>query len=229
MAGILSGLVAMLAAGTMICANMVELSAPQNDPDGFLFLCNRERLVSETYVPELRKAGVPGQLQQMRTEASFALEAMFDACKRETGQQMIAVSGYRSYAKQERIYQRKLRSVRGNAAKADEYVARPGASEHQTGLSMDVGLAGRVNLTERFGTTVCGKWLKENCARFGFIIRYDKGWEEITGYEYEPWHVRYVGPGYSMEITEFGAPFESWLGLHSRDVLVELITEDHDK
>ena len=73
-------------------------------------------------------------------------------------------------------------------------VANPGFSEHQTGLAMDISsLSANRDLTEEFGETIEGKWLKENAHLFGFILRYPKGKESITGYQYEPWHFRYVG------------------------------------
>lgn len=120
------------------------------------------------------------------------------------------MSGYRSYDKQSAIYSNKLKRV-GSQAKADEYVARPGASEHQTGMAMDVGQVQASSLTEAFGKTVGGKWLRENCWRFGFILRYGEGWEAVTGYKYEPWHVRYVGIEVSTQLHENPMPFETWL------------------
>ena len=99
----------------------------------------------------------------------------------------------------------------GSKAKADEYVARPGASEHQLGLAMDVGQKSKVNLTASFGSTKGGKWVRENCWRFGFILRYDEGWEDVTGYNFEPWHVRYVGLEAAAELHENPMPFETYL------------------
>jgi D-alanyl-D-alanine carboxypeptidase len=73
-------------------------------------------------------------------------------------------------------------------------VAIPGSSEHQSGLAMDIASKSTdLNLTEGFAETIEGKWLAENAHRFGFILRYPKGKEAITNYEYEPWHFRYVG------------------------------------
>ena len=194
MASLLETLAALATAGTMMISSSLDAAAPQNDVDGFLFLQNRQWLASRAYEPETVTADVPGQIRQMRQEAALALEEMFDACKKDIGITLKAVSGYRSYARQETIYNNKLERVHGSVEKADEYVARPGASEHQTGLVMDVGQkSDKVNLTGGFGATKGGKWVAEHCWEYGFIIRYQKGWEEITGYEYEPWHVRYVG------------------------------------
>lgn len=75
-----------------------------------------------------------------------------------------------------------------------KYVALPGQSEHQLGLALDVtSISAGLKLTGDFGDKIEGKWLKENAHRFGFIMRYPRGKESLTGYEYDPWHIRYVG------------------------------------
>ncbi len=115
----------------------------------------------------------------------------------------------------------------GSKEKADEYVARPGASEHQLALAMDVGQeSDKVNLTSSFGRTKGGKWVRENCWRFGFILRYDEGWEEITGYSYEPWHVRYVGKENAQRIYEANVPLETYLQAWRAEKLIEIVAED---
>lgn len=107
---------------------------------------------------------------------------------------------------------------------ADVYVARPGASEHQTGLVMDVGQkSDKVNLTGGFGATKGGKWVAEHCWEYGFIIRYQKGWEEITGYEYEPWHVRYVGKENARRIHEQEMPLEEYLQIVRNERLLGIV------
>ena len=119
--------------------------------------------------------------------------------------------------------------MHGSVEKADEYVARPGASEHQTGLVMDVGQkSDKVNLTGGFGATKGGKWVAEHCWEYGFIIRYQKGWEEITGYEYEPWHVRYVGKAYAKAIFESGEPMEIYVSAHRLAVYEFLIKQTNE-
>ena len=160
----------------------------------------------------------------MAEAAALALEEMFDACKKDIGITLKAVSGYRSYARQETIYNNKLERVHGSVEKADEYVARPGASEHQTGLVMDVGQkSDKVNLTGGFGATKGGKWVAEHCWEYGFIIRYQKGWEEITGYEYEPWHVRYVGKENARRIHEQEMPLEEYLQIVRNERLLGIV------
>ena len=212
----------MVAASTMV-SGAIYKAAPQNDINGKLFLVNREWMISEAYEPpDLEMSDVPGQVRRMRVEAAEALKEMFDACKEETGKQLISISGYRSYDRQNGIYKHKLRSVKGNVAKAQEYVAPPGASEHQLGVAMDVGQKHKIHLETSFKDTEGGKWCRENCWRFGFILRYDETWEEVTGYKYEPWHFRYVGKEYAKEIHEANVPLETWLIEHRLKVLKEL-------
>ena len=223
----LSRLLSLLAAGSMMISGTLNTAAPQHDVDGLLFLVNRQYTVSENYEPaDLEMSDVPGQVRRMRPAAAEALREMFRTCKEETGMQLLSISGFRSYAKQEGIYSRKLRSVKKNVAKAQEYVAPPGASEHQTGLAMDLGQKHKIHLEVSFGETQGGKWCRENCWRFGFILRYDEPWEEITGYKYEPWHFRYVGKEFAKEIHEANVLLETWLLEHRAEVLKKLVSED---
>ena len=222
-------ILSLLTAGSMMVSGALYAAAPQNDINGTLFLANRQWTVSEAYEPEdLEMSDVPGQVRRMRKEAAEALREMFTACKEETGMQLISISGYRSYAKQNSIYRRKLRSVKNNVAKAQEFVAPPGASEHQLGVAMDVGQKHKINLEISFAKTEGAKWCRKNCWRFGFILRYDEDWEKITGYKYEPWHFRYVGKEYAKEIHDANVPLETWLIGHRVKVLKELIGERDD-
>ena len=220
----LSRLLTLMTSATMMVSGAIYSAAPQHDPDGLLFLVNRQYTVSEAYEPgDLSMSDVPGQVRRMRPEAAAALREMFQACKEEEGVQLLSISGYRSYAKQEGIYKRKLRAVKHNVAKAQEYVAPPGASEHQTGMAMDIGQKHKIHLEVSFRDTQGGKWCRENCWRFGFILRYDEGWEEITGYQFEPWHFRYVGKEYAKEIHDANVPLETWLINHRVELLRELL------
>lgn len=217
-------LASLAAAGSMMFSAPVDTAAPQHDEQGLLFLINRQWRVSEYYVPETRAAKVTGQLRNMRDDAAGALEEMIAACKKETGATMVTVSGYRSYAKQNRLYQNKLKAVGGSEEKADEYVARPGASEHQLGLAMDVGQQGKTNLTDAFANTTCGQWVAENCWRYGFILRYQQGWEDVTGYMFEPWHVRYVGKENAARIHEANMPLETYLAQLRGETLLSIVS-----
>ena len=226
MADLLTQLCSLAAAGMMLLSSGLDAAAPQHDVDGTLFLINRQWRVSQNFVPEVVSAQVQGNVRQMRLDAAAALEEMFAVCREETGLNMVTISGYRSYKTQSNIYDRKLRNV-GSAAKADEYVARPGASEHQLGLAMDVNQRARESgLTSSFGNTVTGKWLRDNCWRFGFILRYQEGWEAVTGYNFEPWHVRYVGKEYAKAIYEMDVPLETFMLALRESVLMEIVAAE---
>lgn len=228
MSNVLEQLLSLAAAGSMMISNSLLAAAPQNDVDGLLFLQNRQWRVSRYFEPATLKANVPGQLQDMRADAAAALEEMFAACKAEIGVTLKAVSGYRSYQRQATIYQNKLDRVK-TKEKADQFVARPGASEHQLALAMDVGQkSDDVNLTSSFGRTRGGKWVAENCWRFGFILRYQEGWEDVTGYEYEPWHVRYVGLENARLIHEADMPLETYLLMLREEVLLGILLGEEE-
>lgn len=117
-------------------------------------------------------------------------------------------SGYRSYQEQVQLYTM-YASERG-IEEADRVSSRPGHSEHQTGLTFDV------NSTEfSFADTEEAKWLAEHCCEYGFIIRFPEGKEDKTGYEYEPWHIRYLGEEQAKAVTESGLCLEEYLGVTS--------------
>ncbi|GFI55891.1 putative carboxypeptidase YodJ [Clostridiales bacterium] len=140
-------------------------------------------------------------------EANAALQKMFSAAKAD-GITLEIVSGFRSYDRQTQLYNNYV--SRDGVAAADRYSARAGHSEHQTGLAFDLN-----SLEESFGETKEGKWLKEHCHEYGFIIRYPKEKEEITGYMYEPWHVRYLGEAVAKSVTESGLCLEEYLNVTS--------------
>ena len=220
----LQSMLSLTAAGILTVSSALNAAVPQHDAEGYLFLVNRQWTVSETYIPaSLREADVPGSVRRMRPEAAAALEEMFAACKEETGAVLISVSGYRSYASQKNIYARKLQSVHGDVARAQEYVAPPGTSEHNTGLAMDVGQKNKAHLNEKFRDTEGGAWCRENCWRFGFVLRYDEGWEEITGYSFEPWHFRYVGKDVARQIHDANVPLESWLPGYRTEIMLSVL------
>ena len=124
------------------------------------------------------------------------------------GVSLYIISGYRSFAQQKKLYDGYAAS-RG-VEEADRVSSRPGHSEHQTGLCMDI------NTTEfSFEGTKEAVWLEEHCAEYGFIIRFPKGKESITGYDYEPWHIRYVGVEAAKEIMSRGICLEEYLGVTS--------------
>ncbi|MGV3465523.1 MAG: M15 family metallopeptidase [Heyndrickxia sp.] len=127
----------------------------------------------------------------MRKAAATALEQMFSAAKKDNIL-LYAASGYRSYTRQKTLFDAEVANV--GQVKAAQAVAIPGESEHQTGLAMDI-TSQKENflLTEKFGEEKEGIWLRDHAHEFGFILRYPKDKENVTKYEYEPWHFRYVG------------------------------------
>ena len=179
---------------------------------GNLFLVNRDFAISSAYapkdlvIPQVKGGSVD---TRMRREAAEALEKMFQAAMEESAFQLYAVSGYRSYGKQRAIHNRKVSQVGKKAAL--RVSAPPGCSEHQLGLAMDLGCKDAMHLTESFGQTLEGIWVAQNCHRFGFIIRYKSEWEDVTGYAYEPWHIRYVGVEHAKRIHDLDIPFEYYV------------------
>lgn len=182
-----------------------------------LVLVNKNHALDSSYVPNdlvlLNVLGL-GRKQNttiyLRKEAATQLEKLFSAAKQEKSLVLLARSGYRSYQTQEELYRRYSKQY--GQEKADYFSARAGHSEHQTGLAIDV-TADSVNgeLITAFGETDEGIWLKENAHRFGYIIRYLKGRESETGYQYEPWHIRYVGEEVATEIYENNLILEEYL------------------
>ncbi|MBR5382537.1 MAG: M15 family metallopeptidase [Clostridia bacterium] len=197
---------------SMFSVNTANI-AEQMAPDGYLMLVNRQYRLPAAYEPEdLVKPNVrhtSGSIL-MRKDAAKALELLFAAAKEEAGLTLYAHSGYRSYSTQQAIFQRKINEVK-NIDKARLLVADPGASEHQLGLAMDVKGSQNGKLNAAFGKTKEGIWLAENAYRFGFIIRYKEEWTVITGYVYEPWHIRYVGVEHAAIIHELDIPFEEYI------------------
>lgn len=146
----------------------------------------------------------PGQLLY---ECSSAFEQM----KSDASAQGLSIwnaSGFRSYSLQESLYARY--SARDGKEAADRYSARPGHSEHQTGLAIDLN-----EISSSFAHTAEGKWIAENCHKYGFILRYLEEKEAQTGYMYEPWHIRYVGTDVATKIYESGLCLEEYYGITS--------------
>ncbi len=123
-----------------------------------------------------------------------------------SGYSMEIVSGFRSYETQAAIFDNYC-AIDGYEA-ASTYSAEPGHSEHQSGFAMDV-----TSLDESYGDTEEGMWLAEHCAEYGFIIRYPKGKSDITGYIYEPWHIRYLGKSTAKLVFDSGLTLEEFLGV----------------
>lgn len=183
------------------------------NPADLTVIVNKQRSLPADYIPsDLVEPNVPFpftekvEKRMMREEAAKALEELFAKAKQD-GIELYAVSGYRSYRTQKSLFDTYVKTQGVEHAAA--YSAVPGKSEHQTGLAMDVsGADAKTRLEEPFADTPEGKWLAAHCAEAGFIIRYLNGKEDITGYSYEPWHLRYVGKELAQEITSKGITLE---------------------
>jgi len=178
------------------------------NPENILALVNKENYLPSDYEPkDLVRPEVSFSFgdediekSYMRKEAATALAEMFNEAKSE-GMILYASSGYRSYVRQSAVFEQEVANV--GEEQAEQAVAIPGSSEHQSGLAMDITSEGqKFLLTEEFGEDKEGKWLMENAYKFGFILRYPKDKVDITQYEYEPWHYRYVGKDAAKLMTE---------------------------
>ena len=178
------------------------------NPTNHMVLVNKQFSLPDGYAPEdlIRPTVLFSFGEQdiekayLRNEAAKALETMFtEAIKQDI--HLFAVSGYRSFDRQRAVFDAEVSKY--GEEKAIQAVAIPGSSEHQTGLAMDISSqSANFELSEEFGETPEGKWAAENAHRFGFILRYPKGKEDITGYKFEPWHFRYVGKEAAAVIFE---------------------------
>lgn len=146
--------------------------------------------------------------------AQKAVNDMVAAAKSQ-GVTLSILSAYRSYSYQSTLYNNYVK--RDGKAAADRYSARPGHSEHQTGLAFDFGgTTTKHNFESSYADTKEGKWLAANAQKYGFILRYPKGKEHITGYMFEPWHFRYVGSGEAPKIKSTGKTLEEYLGVKGK-------------
>lgn len=172
------------------------------NPSSITVYVNKEYSIPKNYKPKKLvtpnitfNASSNDERTKMRPEAAKAIEKLFAAANSK-GLNLVGVSGYRSYTRQYEIFTRNL--VTRGKAHTLMYSAVPGTSEHQTGLAMDCSTqALNFDLKDTFINTSEGKWLAKNAYKYGFTVRYPKDKAEITGYAYEPWHIRYVGRGLS--------------------------------
>lgn len=193
-------------------------------PDSLTVLINKDFSLPADYVPaDLTIPDIPfsftsySEKKMMREEAAAALEALFEAASKE-GLNLYGVSGYRSYQRQLAIYNKNI--AENGAEHTSQYSAMAGYSEHQSGLAIDVStisINNRLDVT--FGGTPEGRWLAEHCYEYGYIIRYPEGKSDITGYAYEPWHIRYVGKELARELTENNLTFEEYYGYVPSDAV----------
>lgn len=216
-----------LAAGTAVPAPTLSPSPPPpfdttqyslDDPTSLWVVINKLRGTNPPGYEPPDLVTVPityaNYNNQLRAEAAAALGEMEAAFFAETGSHFQAQSAYRPYGEQAGIYEGWVASLGQEAA--DLTSARPGFSEHQTGWAVDINSipSDPCNLEPCFGETPTAQWLKANSWKYGFIVRYPEGKTPITGYEYEPWHMRYVGLDLAAEMQETGIDtLEEFFGL----------------
>lgn len=169
--------------------------------DGITYV-NEILIANKTY--GLPESYAPGDLAG---EVKQAFDVLQKAAAKE-GLNLYISSGYRSYTRQENIYNNYVKQ--DGKDKADTYSARAGYSEHQTGLCFDLN-----TIDDSFANTPESKWLEKHAQEYGFIIRYPKGKENVTGYQYEPWHLRYLGTELAERVYESGLCLEEYLGISS--------------
>lgn len=181
------------------------------DINSLLVVANKAHKLPEGYEPsdlvDANAYGGRGTIAPyMRQEAAEALGQMTSAAQ-EDGVYLMFSSAYRSESYQSQLYYGYVNSY--GVERADRISARPGYSDHQTGLALDFIENGPADLRTEFEDTASGKWLKDHAHEYGFIMRYPKDKETITGYNYEPWHFRYIGVDYATAIYNVD-PFYSF-------------------
>ncbi|HTE21452.1 MAG TPA: M15 family metallopeptidase [Candidatus Limnocylindria bacterium] len=187
-----------------------------NQAGSLWWVVNKKRPLPAGYAPsDLTTANIPvrtgGDESKVSKKVVPDLEALVTAAKKEK-LNLLLVSGYRSYSLQVMVYDQNVRQL--GQAEADKVSAKPGTSEHQTGLALDLGAASRTcELEECFGATPEGKWIAAHAHQYGFTIRYLKGKQAITGYNYEPWHLRFVGKELATELHRTNQTMEEFFAL----------------
>ena len=191
-----------------------------DEVDSLWLIVNKQRPISLDYIPKsLRRVNVQAREDKseaelsMRDDAATALESLFaDALVEDI--ELLLGSGYRDSDLQNTYYTRYINAY--GQAEADKFSAKPGTSEHQTGLVADVApLSRNCYLEICFGDTAEGRWVRENAHKYGFVIRYPEGKESITGYQFEPWHLRFVGTELATELFTDQVTLEEYFDLVS--------------
>lgn len=185
------------------------------NPNSIVVMVNKQYALPEDYEPDdLVYPDVPFifsekiDKRKLRTEAAAALEKLFAAAE-EDGVHLAGVSGYRSYSRQKTLFEQYAKRDGEEAARM--YSAYPGTSEHQTGFAIDVsGTDGKCAAESCFEGTPEALWLADHAWEHGYVIRYPADKVEITGYKYEPWHIRFVGEELARELHERGFVLEEY-------------------
>lgn len=186
-----------------------------DDPTSIWVVSNKLRpLAPVDFVPSdlVPTQGVANDNGQPLREVSARAAEQLIAAAATAGHDVRIISAFRDYNLQVQLYNGYI--ARDGQSAADTYSARPGHSEHQTGLTVDLDDYGACYLAECFGATPAGQWLAANAAVHGFIVRYPTGKESVTGFMPEPWHFRYVGPELAAEMQATGvSTLEEFFGL----------------
>ncbi|MBE6680444.1 MAG: hypothetical protein E7598_08015 [Ruminococcaceae bacterium] len=191
------------------------------DTDAYMILVNRTSTIDENYKPEnlvpITNVRKDGRSETMVETAEKALQALFIEMRAAGYTDVSVTSGYRSYDKQKYLYGVYTNNEmaahpdwsREQAQKeVDTYSARPGTSEHQTGLCVDMHNLG--SASQKFARQEVYTWLINNCYKFGFVLRFPEGKEDITGYSFEPWHYRFVGRFHASEMHRLDMCLEEY-------------------
>ncbi len=187
----------------------------KDQENGYLILVNKTHPIDQDYKPDDLKQMeyfVKDRSEVTRYMRAVAADAFADLVNGAASDGIVLkmTTAYRSYSFQKMLFDNYAQKE-GEVA-ANQYSARPGQSEHQTGLAVDISSPSvDYQLTEEYGNTLEGKWLANHCYEYGFILRFPNGKEDITGYQYEPWHIRYVGLTAAKEIYEQNITLEEYL------------------
>lgn len=208
-----------------------------NIPKDFrrILLINKENLLLSDYVPQTLVSlsdVVPCtkniELDEIATNDYIRMYE--DMCD-DGITDMYGVSGYRSYSYQANLFENQMSTYASNLSYDEKYqragriVAPPGASEHQSGLAIDVSTSGAGYDLNAFGGTLAHKWIEENSADYGFIIRYTADKTDITDIISEPWHLRYIGVYHAQKVQESGLALEEYIETPEYIEFLELLDE----
>ncbi len=200
-------------ASTDIANQSATAAKPEDATGGIVTVSDTKQIDGATYVQGILVANksysLPADYDPGLDPTTKSQFDVLSSAAAEEGLNIWLASGYRSYQYQEEIYNGYVDGYGKDTA--DTFSARPGHSEHQTGLAIDVN-----TIDDSFADTPEAEWLAENCYKYGFIIRYPKGKEDITGYKYEPWHIRYLGVEKATAVYNSGLTLEEYLGIDSK-------------
>lgn len=194
----------------------LETEGQANLALGTLILVNKQIALPSNYKPQDLVTpniafvdSATGDRRMLRQEAATGIEGLMAAAK-SAGIDLKGTSAFRSYDYQVQLFNAYV--ARDGKEQAMKYSAPPGHSEHQTGLAIDVSSASvGYQLTQGLEQTKEGKWLADNAHKYGFIVRYQRAFEDETGYMYEPWHLRYIGIEHATNVKQMNVPFEQYL------------------